>query len=403
MTETCATPTIPFLVLLFAVAISPPACIDSKCYRNGDCPGDEVCLKESGRCVDSECGTTADCPTGSYCKNNLCVAGCLSDEQCGTGTRCIEALCIPYSRECDCPAAPPFCADDLNPNSATSGKTLCSSDYEKGGLALFFGSIKCSHCWNNFKAAMKMKAQVEGEGYSPSLFFVHLTTVDASPELVQEKMSWAVDPVIADTEQVAIWERYSADWYHLIFIDQNGCVAGHVGPVVPEHFEKSSGEEIKELWISSFSGECAGSHADGPVDGVEDVVTVELDDVGQETDNAFEIHELPDVGSDVELADSADSAGGDVTDVTSETLVDAAELTDGVADEETTPDQVGDAAIFQPAEVCQIVDSEPVEVGQKVPYFLCTNLNEESETVGDAFSPITLKEKVWIAYFGSCS
>ena len=383
-------PLIPLAAMLLVLALLPTSCIESKCYRNADCPEGEVCLKESGRCVTGECSVTGDCPPGSYCKGSRCVQGCLVDDECAAGEKCIEAVCVLYSRECNCPLAPPLCVPDINPNSPTFGQTLCAADYEVGGLVLFVGSIMCSHCWNNFKAAMQMKAGLEDDGFSPALFFVHLATKESSPELVQEKMSWATDPVVADTEQLDIWERYAADWYHLVFVAPNGCLAGHIGPVVPEYFSGTSGQEIRELWISSFDGNCVQGTPEGRIEGGADVVVVEADDVAETVDSVVEtVDAVPDVP--------------DVSEVLSDLPGDGGELTDESSEDWDSPGEVPDADIFQPAAMCQVVATEPVEVGDQVPYFLCTDVNAESDSVGSTFSPYTLKEQVWIAYFGSCS
>ena len=62
-----------------------------------------------------------------------------------------------------------------------------------------------------------------------------------------------------------------------------------------------------------------------------------------------------------------------------------------------------DQTVFQPAEFCQIVPTEPIELGDQIPTFLCVDDNSASATYQETFSTEGLKGKVWLAYFGSCT
>jgi hypothetical protein len=369
-------------------------CIESRCYGDADCPAGRVCLEEGGgKCVEPECTAAAPCPAGYLCVNSFCDKGCLTDEECGEGFRCVGALCTPYQESCDCTGAPPFCAEDLNPNSASAGQEVCSDVPGEGGIALFFGSIKCSHCWSNFKRVEAMRDELLADGYPVDSYFVHLKTVEASSSTVGETMSWASSPVVADNDELAIWDDYLADWYHLVIVDRHGCVAQHFGPVVPSHFD---GEDnpIRQAWIDSISSDCPGPPAGGDI--VADTVDVTVSDVTSE-----------DV---VEAIDTVifDSVG-EVLDLLSDAPVDVdpevqepGEISSEV--ETSMPDgSDSDGSVFQPAEFCQVVPTEPIELGDEVPTFLCVDDNAASATYNGSFSAAGFKGKVWLAYFGSCT
>jgi len=347
-----------------------------------------------------ECTATAPCPPGYLCEQHVCLEGCLADEECPEGHKCLDARCVLFKEECNCPAAPEFCAPDINPNSATFGQDLCVSSFTEGGLAMFFGSIRCAHCWNNFQEAVKLREVLEAEGEAPHLLFIHLSTVEGSPELVAEKMGWAVDPVVHDREDLAIWDGFGADWYHLVFVDGFGCVAGHFGPVTPESFEGESGEELLSVWRQSLSGECSGPAVPEPAP---DIRSFDLSP-------AFDVHVPPEVGDTGfhqepdAAAEQVDSIGGDLP-LSDLDLDSGAEPFPDVAVDQVQETDGGfpDGETFELPDHCQVVETQPVDVGEPVPYFVCKDLNDASPTSGQIFSLWSLQEIVWIAYFGACT
>jgi hypothetical protein len=383
------------VVWLAAVVWLGPGCIESRCYGDGDCPTGKVCLEETGKCVEAQCSAAEPCPPGYLCKNSFCQQGCLTDGECGDGYKCDNAQCTPYQEGCDCTAAVPFCGTDLNPNSASGGQQVCLEAQGEGGIALFFGSVKCSHCWANFERVEAMRDELRLAGHNVSAQFIHLKTVDADAQVVAEKMGWATSPVIADSDTLNIWETYLADWYHLVIVDRHGCVANHFGPVVPSHFDGDD-NPIRQAWIDSLSSECPGPRGEDIGPDLKDVVTQE---VTTDVVATPETVELP----DVQPADVPMDLPGDLPDYVDDVPPDQSVVEDTVG-EEVVPEVVAaDILPFEPAEFCQILPGDPIELSSFVPYFLCQDANQASVTFGQPFSPWSMKGKVWLAYFGSCT
>jgi hypothetical protein len=379
------------ILLSITFMLGSGGCIESRCYQNADCPQGKVCWQATGVCGKPECWTGSDCPSGFLCDDFLCRAGCLDDAECGDGFRCINAQCVLFQEKCNCPEAPDFCQVDMNPNSPSSGQQVCVSDYKQGGLALFFGSVRCSHCWSNFQAAMKLAGELNADGHPVELAFIHLGTVETDADAVNEKMPWAIDPVLADTEQLAIWDRYLADWYHFIIVDRQGCVHEHFGPVVPENFDLTGPGSIRDSWTTSLTTECNESEpfVEGVDDPPGDIVEQELE-VIPELDLAPEI---PDLLEDLP-----------VEDIPVEDMVTTTDGPDDLVPElpEDLTSDLNDTS--QPAEICQIVTGNtPPEIGDYVPYFSCVDVNSTSALYGESVSPWALQGKIWIAYFGSCT
>jgi hypothetical protein len=388
------TPVLLSLVFVLQVAALSQGCIESRCYQNADCPLGRICLKETGRCVEPECDAAHPCPPGHLCQSYFCQQGCLEDSECGEGQKCVQAQCIPYSEECDCQAAPEFCRIDQNPGSPSMGQEFCLEGMGEGGIALFFGSVKCSHCWALFQDLQGLRDELREGGLDVQAVFVHLKTVEATPSVVGEKMPWATAPVVFDSEELGIWEDFLADWYHVVIVDRHGCVFDHFGPVVSEDFVGPD-SKIRNAWMASVDNECKGPAVVEEPE--EDLVTED----SQEIVDVVEGPDLPDVPlpdlpePTPEILEPEVDALAD--EVGEELVAEVAETVDDIPLDES------DGAPFQPAELCQIVPTEPVAIGGAVPYFLCTDLNPASATFNGTFSPWSLKEKVWIAYFGSCT
>jgi len=58
---------------------------------------------------------------------------------------------------------------------------------------------------------------------------------------------------------------------------------------------------------------------------------------------------------------------------------------------------------FACSDFCVVEEAEPIVVGDTVPPFQCKDLNTSSVTFQAPVSDVTLKQLVWIAYFGSCT
>ncbi len=241
-----------------------------------------------------------------------------------------------------------------------------------------------------------MRDGLLADGYPVASYFVHLGTVDATPGTVSEKMPWASSPVVSDTDELAIWDDYLADWYHFVIVDRHGCVARHFGPVVPGDFD---GEQnaIRQAWIDSLSSECPSQTAGNDIG--PDLLDVSAPDL-----TVKDVVEVVDSHSfDAADPEAKDSLG----DVPTEELPGPFDLIipDDISGEEATAGDASnlDGGGFEPAEFCQVVITDPIAVGDPVPAFLCVDDNPTSITYNGTFSAAALKGKIWLAYFGSCT
>ncbi|MBM4355815.1 MAG: hypothetical protein FJ109_18830 [Deltaproteobacteria bacterium] len=380
----------------FLAGLVLSGCIRSRCYQNLDCGKGQVCDRVLGECIVPECHADLPCPEGFYCENFRCAAGCAKDDDCQKGEKCIGARCLPFREECNCLAATDFCLADRNPNSASYLQKVCVSDHKQSGVALFFGSVGCPHCWTLYGQVREMQQELTGQGYSPSLVFVNIKSVDATPEKIAKGMSDVTTPIVQDGEQVGIWDAYLADWYHLVLVDQSGCIAAHFGPLSSQGLEGEEGTQVFAAWKQAMEAQCTPAEPDVRGDGFSDGVSDVPDGFG-DADGATESSPDPGSGPDVGEAD-----GGTPPEVDVAELVDAA----AEADDGSDSGEGGggdDVPPFELAEVCQVVQTAPVPLGGPVPYFLCMDRNSSSAGYLKGFSPPLLSEKVWIAYFGACT
>jgi hypothetical protein len=373
-------------------------CVKSRCFQNADCGAGEVCDRALGTCFPPECLATVPCPAGSFCEEFRCVAGCGGDEECQPGEKCIDARCLPYREQCNCLAATDFCLADRNPGSPSYLEKLCVSDYDEHGVALFFGSVGCPHCWHLYGQLREMKQELAGDGVVPDLLFINIKSVDATPEKISQGMSDVSTPIVQDGEAVGFWDAYLADWYHFVLVDRSGCIAAHYGPLSSEGLDGAEGQEIRAAWKASLAAECTPSEPDAGPDAAGDIQAGDLEDSGTEeqADQTAAEDKGPgdfDAQPQPDLVDTQEGAGQDAA---------------GDSDAELPGEDVGDLGDsdvepFQLAEVCQVVETPPVPLGGDVPYFLCMDRNSKSPGYLSGFSTTTLAEKVWIAYFGACT
>ena len=130
------------LILLFT-ALVVDGCIQSRCYRNRDCPSGQVCNDSTGACVVPDCVGDGDCSEGKICQSNACVPGCGGDDDCGTAKVCVAGHCVLDTSSgsgCTCVAAPDFCAPDIHPGSTTFQSEICMGDTSQTAKLLFFGN-----------------------------------------------------------------------------------------------------------------------------------------------------------------------------------------------------------------------------------------------------------------------
>lgn len=108
-------------------------CYTDVCYRDRDCGYGEYCSNGTCHAVNSgsvrlceSCGSSADCyGVDNSCVllqsgEQVCLAGCRSDADCGTGYTCrslgainsnkYDSVCVPNNESCD----PNYCASDLD-------------------------------------------------------------------------------------------------------------------------------------------------------------------------------------------------------------------------------------------------------------------------------------------------
>ena len=56
-----------------------------------------------------------------------------------------------------------------------------------------------------------------------------------------------------------------------------------------------------------------------------------------------------------------------------------------------------------PVPACTVKAGVAIGIGDPCPAFACPDLNPSSPLHGQTVTPALLKDKVWIAYFGSCT
>ena len=403
---------------LILLALLPASgCIQSVCYRDADCPTGKYCDQASGKCkpkcvtdsdcvqgekcvaskglcVEPQCQTHADCGAGAICVDYQCIPGCAKDADCPDGKRCFESRCVAFSQACNCPLAPEYCVQDINPVSPSFGSSLCLPDSFPHGAALFFGSVGCSHCRALLSELLTMKGTLQTEGLSPQLVFVQLKDYVFNSDEVEGALDGVTVPVLHDTPELGIWQAFGADWYHFIVTDAYGCLVAHYGPLTDQDLEGDLGDEILGVWRDALQAQCTPPPEPSPEDGLD--VVPEADEAGEEivedsgTDAAGD---LATEASDVAPTDSADGfldTAGPGPDSDTATA-DAGDASDAWVDP------------FELTDVCQVAPGPVPDVGYKLPHFLCKDVNPGTPTFGGPVSDITLKEKVWIAYFGSCT
>ena len=336
----------------------------------------QVCLTVTGECIVPECTQDVDCPDGELCEVFRCVKGCLNDSDCDKDQKCFEQKCVPRSENCDCPKAPSFCTTDQNPVSSTFGKELCVPSSFENGVALFFGSVLCSHCRTMFGSLSVLASEVGGSTGPAGLVWVHLETVSVVPSDVEKALGTVDESVVFDTDALAVWDRYAADWYHMVIVDRNGCLAGHFGPLSQEQIDGSLRQEIGNAWADAALAEC----------------TVPVPEMADSAEPATDVMEPPEI---LPAEFPGDEAPEPVTDLTVGETTETIEIPDAADGKETEE--------FILAETCQIVMGFPIGTGDPVPHFLCMDVNPSSGQYGQGISDVYLKELIWIAYFGSCT
>ena len=388
-------------LVLAAATASFVTCIDSRCTQDSECPAGSLCLKSLGSCVAPECVRHSECKPGLICENHFCVSGCLTDDDCAGGMRCHQNRCAVYGEgDCECPQAPQFCGSDMNPHSPTYEQQLCvPASYDKG-VALFFGSVKCSHCRDLIKEILPLGAQLRAEGYDASVVFVHIKTVDVGASDVGNHMSGISVPVIHDSDAADIWAAYGGDWYDMALVDAEGCSAEHFKTLVPEDVIYQRRDEIIDAWKAAISRQCK-SEPPPPAD-VVIVADTSPPDIAPPPDDGPDLDTVDGGGPDVSpnIVEVHEDSTAELPDVTSDG--DGPEV-DGFADVPQTDQGPADADPPPVIEPCTITYAEPMTVGQKVPSFSCTDVNAGSPTLGDTITDVSLGELVWIAYFGSCT
>jgi hypothetical protein len=250
------------LSLVFCIAalgvLGLKGCIEARCMQNTECPAGEICVTAIGLCEIPQCVADADCEKRQVCSDYHCVPGCVSNKDCDSDETCFEKSCVPVSSLCDCPRAPEFCAEDLSLKSSTAGEEICVPEDFDDGVALFFGSVGCSHCRDFFRSVLKISDDLESGGEKPQIIFTQLLletgkkTPDDFATIMTDKNTHAVQ----DTQRLAIWDAYQTDWYHLVIIDRNGCFVRKFGPLSETELEEGLADDIKEVWREAMHAEC---------------------------------------------------------------------------------------------------------------------------------------------------
>jgi Cys-rich repeat protein len=297
-------------------------CITSRCLRDADCTGGQVCQTGTGACVDPECSVDTDCGAGRVCEQRFCVAGCASQADCADTEQCVDRRCLPIGAECDCPLAHQFCGTDINPNSPTSGTEICVDDSFPDGVGLFFGSIYCGHCTGDFAALRTRRAELTAEGLPARMIWVQLKTALSTPEDVAAHLGPDVtDPVIHDTDALGLWDAYATTWYHFILVDSHGCRLTDYGPLDSAGVLGEVGDQILAEWRDAMDDTCPDGTP--PVDGG-DAGTDAGDDAGADADAPDEFSaDSPPETADESTAEASD-ADADAEDAPAEVREDVA-------------------------------------------------------------------------------
>ena len=130
-------------ILLVLTIFGTAGCIESRCYRDRDCPDGKVCNTGNGACVTPDCLADGDCPAGEICQSHACVPGCMGDEDCGIAKICVAGHCVLETSSgsgCVCVSAPAVCAKDIHPGSTTFQSEICMGDTAQTAKLLFFGN-----------------------------------------------------------------------------------------------------------------------------------------------------------------------------------------------------------------------------------------------------------------------
>lgn len=94
-------------------------CTDQQCVTSADCASGQVC-NLANQCIasDGTCATAIDCPTGQICKDDACVPGCETSDQCEDGKVCnSDGVCLTGCRD----------ASECGTGQAcTDGKCVCT-------------------------------------------------------------------------------------------------------------------------------------------------------------------------------------------------------------------------------------------------------------------------------------
>jgi len=404
-----------------------PGCVDSRCTRNAECPTGQVCLTVTGACEEPECTSDLACGQGRVCQQFACLPGCRVDAECPDDQRCFSNHCVPRDASCDCAAAPSFCGVDLNPRSPTAGETVCVPDSYEHGVLLFFGSVLCSHCQALLDALEALQVEVAPGGDAP-MIFVQEPSIEVSGEVIEGALAGSSVAVVQDDPDLGIWPAFSADWYHVVLVDRNGCQARHWGPLVPSDVTDGLHREMHDEWSKAREVTCTPVQAepvepgpeavepapevvpevapDAPVDlppepGPADVPLEAAADVPLEaTDVPLEA--AADVPVEVGAEATPDASGDTPGEPPSEAPLEGVEASVEVVD--LAPlDVDGWVEPFELQDLCQVEAGLPAPIGALVPHFLCKDRNPSSPAQGGAISDITLREQVWIAYFGTCT
>jgi len=239
------------LGLVVLAATSAPGCVEGRCTQDRECPVGQFCEVATGVCRIPECARHEDCDAGLVCSSHACVAGCRGDGECARDERCLGLRCTPVGGVCDCALAPTFCATDLNPRSATAGQTLCLDD--QPATVLVFGNVGCSHCQALLAEVLDLGASV---GTAPPVVFVQLPTLPVDAATVGIQFAGYTVPVVLDTVALNLTGGFAADWYYVMLVDANGCLAGHWGPLEAIEVRGPTGAEIGAAWSLALSGGC---------------------------------------------------------------------------------------------------------------------------------------------------
>jgi hypothetical protein len=104
----------------------------------------------------------------------------------------------------------------------------------------------------------KIHQSLLSQEISSQLLFVNLKSVALGSDAVAGLMPGVLSPVLQDTDELDLWNALGADWYEVVIVDRNGCLAWHSGPLAGTISDADVREGIRAQWQAAAEAVCSG-------------------------------------------------------------------------------------------------------------------------------------------------